>query len=195
MCTQPVRASPVRAMRSRLHSGLRPAKSLSATGATWVIPTGRNGNPAAPPALLTRIQQSMSSPPQARGDLLRAGYLAHQRINMLAHPGSLPGRCVKLQYRPHLPRFGWADWIFGAGQGLMSAGSVTACAARHRPLVWLTTNASVSGPTDPPALQLQAEPHESAVIVPRYLVLSRRDSPVIFVAVRQMPLCWVRTNG
>jgi len=35
-------------------------------------------------------------PSQARGDLVGAGYLAHQRINTLAHPGSLPGRCVKL---------------------------------------------------------------------------------------------------
>jgi Protein of unknown function (DUF998) len=36
-------------------------------------------------------------PSQARGDLFRAGYLAHQRINMLAHPGILSGRSVKLQ--------------------------------------------------------------------------------------------------
>ena len=36
-------------------------------------------------------------PSQARGDLLRAGYLAHQRINTLAHPASLPGGCAKLQ--------------------------------------------------------------------------------------------------
>lgn len=36
-------------------------------------------------------------PFQAGGDLLRAGYLAHQRINALAHPRSLPGRCVKLR--------------------------------------------------------------------------------------------------
>jgi hypothetical protein len=41
---------------------------------------------------------------QARRDLLRTGYLAHQRINTLAHPGSLPGRCVRLQYLPHHER-------------------------------------------------------------------------------------------
>jgi hypothetical protein len=39
-------------------------------------------------------------PSQAGGDLLRAGYLAHQRINALARPRSLPGRCVKLQTPP-----------------------------------------------------------------------------------------------
>ena len=61
---QPARVSPVRPMRSRLHSGLRPAKSLSATGATWLISTGRNGNPTAPPALLTRIQQLISCRPR-----------------------------------------------------------------------------------------------------------------------------------
>src|SRR5215469_16115535 len=36
-------------------------------------------------------------PSQARRDLLRTGCLAHQRINAIAHPGSLPDRCVKLQ--------------------------------------------------------------------------------------------------
>jgi hypothetical protein len=49
-------------------------------------------------------------PSQARGDLLRAGYLAHQRINTLAHLGSLPGRCVKLQ----APSASAADRVLGS---------------------------------------------------------------------------------
>ena len=36
-------------------------------------------------------------PSEAGADLLRAGYLAYQRINALAHPGSLPGGSVKPQ--------------------------------------------------------------------------------------------------
>jgi len=51
-------------------------------------------------------------PSQARGDLLRAGYLAYQQINTLAHPGSLPGRHVRLQVPCAFAEFpSVSDWV------------------------------------------------------------------------------------
>ena len=46
--------------------GLRPAKSLSATGATWLISTGRNGNPTAPSGVADQDPAVDTLPSQAR---------------------------------------------------------------------------------------------------------------------------------
>jgi hypothetical protein len=63
--------------------------SSSATGATMLALTGGNGNPAAPPALLTVIQQSMTSWPQPGTHLRRIEALAQHRNSTLGHTGSL----------------------------------------------------------------------------------------------------------
>jgi hypothetical protein len=76
--------------------------SRSAAGATSVASTGGNGNPTAPPALLTRDPAVDKFLSQTGADLVRTRQLVDNRINMLVHTGSLPGRCLTLRRHPLL---------------------------------------------------------------------------------------------
>ena len=58
---------------------------------------GKKREPDRPAGVADQRPAVNKLPSQARCDLLRAGYLAQQQINTLAHPESLPGRRVKLQ--------------------------------------------------------------------------------------------------
>jgi len=58
---------------------------------------GKKREPDRPSGVADQDPAVDKFPSRARRDLLRAGYVAHQRIYMLAHLGSLPGRCVKMQ--------------------------------------------------------------------------------------------------
>lgn len=63
--------------------------SSSATGETMLVSTGGKGNPAAPPALLTVIQHSMTSCLSFALTLRRVEVLTQRRNNTLGHTRSL----------------------------------------------------------------------------------------------------------